>query len=311
MKKRTSLITLLWVITSITFAQYPQMEFPLQIGNHWQYVEAPGLIWNTYGYRDTSTSNGNVYMILRGGNVFGGYFRKENSKVYQYYPGRGKEVLLFDFSKKEGDTISYNALSSFYGDSTFIILTSNKIELKYRALRHCMKFVEYAKKESKRYVAIYEVTDSIGITSIYRELLGLNLCGAEIRGKLYGIITDVEGDKLIPVSMTLSQNYPNPFNPSTTINYSIPVETRHAAGVGQVAWSLQHVTLKIYDLLGREAATLVDEYKQPGNYMVQFGVEMLHPAAAGQVATSLPSGVYFYTLCAGGYTITKKMILMK
>jgi hypothetical protein len=72
-----------------------------------------------------------------------------------------------------------------------------------------------------------------------------------------------------------------------------------------------NVTLKVYDLLGREVAILVDEYKQAGNYKVQFSVETLHPAAAGQVATSIPSGVYFYTLRTGGYTITKKMILMK
>jgi hypothetical protein len=97
----------------------------------------------------------------------------------------------------------------------------------------------------------------------------------------------------IPTGFYLSQNYPNPFNPSTTINYSIPVETRHAS-------SLQYVTLKVYDLLGREIATLIDEYKTPGNYEATFN------------ASSLPSGVYFYILTTSQQVIiTKKMILVK
>ena len=90
---------------------------------------------------------------------------------------------------------------------------------------------------------------------------------------------------------TLSQNYPNPFNPSTSIQYSIA--------------SRQFVTIKVYDVLGKEVATLVNEEKPAGSYEVEFNsVETLH-------ATSLPSGVYFYQLRAGEYIETKKMILLK
>ena len=86
--------------------------------------------------------------------------------------------------------------------------------------------------------------------------------------------------------MELLQNFPNPFNPETTINFQIPFAS--------------HVTLKVYDVLGREVATLVDEFKQAGTY-----VETLH-------ATSLPSGVYFYKLqTANGFSETKKLILLK
>lgn len=89
----------------------------------------------------------------------------------------------------------------------------------------------------------------------------------------------------------LQQNYPNPFNPSTSIQYSIA--------------SRQFVTLKVYDVLGKEIATLVNEEKPAGSYEVEFNsVETLH-------ATSLPSGVYFYQLRAGDYIETKKMILLK
>ncbi len=91
---------------------------------------------------------------------------------------------------------------------------------------------------------------------------------------------------------SLSQNYPNPFNPTTTIKYSIPVETLHIT-------SLQHVTLKVYDMLGREVATLVNEEKASGNYKLKFD------------GTNLTSGVYFYRLQSGSFTQTKKFVLMK
>jgi hypothetical protein len=114
------------------------------------------------------------------------------------------------------------------------------------------------------------------------------------RGKL---IVDVS-DRVIKLNnYVLTQNYPNPFNPSTTIEYTIPVvEMRHASSL--------HVLLKVYDILGREVATLVNGEKAAGNYSVTFNVETLHGA-------SLPSGIYFYQLHAGDYAVTKKMMLMK
>ncbi len=83
----------------------------------------------------------------------------------------------------------------------------------------------------------------------------------------------------------LEQNYPNPFNPSTTIYYSIP--------------ELSFVTLKVYDVLGSEVITLVNEEKPVGTYEITWH------------ATNLPSGVYFYRLQAGSFAETKKMVLMK
>ncbi len=97
----------------------------------------------------------------------------------------------------------------------------------------------------------------------------------------------------------LNQNYPNPFfkgsggNPTTTIEYSIPI-------VSAKNFSLQrNVQLKIYDILGREVAELVNKKQAPGNYSVKFD------------ANNLPSGIYFYTLRSGDFIATKKMILMK
>jgi len=83
----------------------------------------------------------------------------------------------------------------------------------------------------------------------------------------------------------LQQNYPNPFNPSTVIGYQLPTDT--------------HVTLNIFDALGREVCTLVNERQSAGNHYVRLN------------AANLPNGVYFYRLQAGTFTQVKKMILLK
>lgn len=89
----------------------------------------------------------------------------------------------------------------------------------------------------------------------------------------------------LPTGYTLAQNYPNPFNPSTQISFAIP--------------NSELVTLNIYDVLGKEVATLVDGAQSAGSYTVSFD------------ASKLSSGIYFYTLKAGNFIETKKMILMK
>lgn len=108
------------------------------------------------------------------------------------------------------------------------------------------------------------------------------------------IITSVNnnqgGNNTIPAGFSLSQNYPNPFNPSTRVNYYVPKNSL--------------VTLKIYDILGREVSTLINEEKQAGSYTVEFNAENIS-------SKNLSSGVYFYQLKAGDFSDTKKMLLLK
>ncbi|MGZ5192161.1 MAG: T9SS type A sorting domain-containing protein [Flavisolibacter sp.] len=99
------------------------------------------------------------------------------------------------------------------------------------------------------------------------------------------ILVGVEKDNEQPLEFAVSQNFPNPFNPSTTISYSIPTS--------------EFVTLKVFDVLGREVATLVNEEKPNGIYKVDFD------------GSGLSSGIYFYTLKAGKFTQTRKLVLMK
>lgn len=125
-----------------------------------------------------------------------------------------------------------------------------------------------------------ETTDSIYLVGIYRN------------GEFLGdtVITYINDDEnTVPDKFILSQNYPNPFNPSTKISWQSPVS----------GWQ----TLKVYDVLGNEVATLVNEYRSAGNYEIEFNsaASIKHPA----------SGIYFYRLQAGDYLETKKMILLK
>lgn len=102
---------------------------------------------------------------------------------------------------------------------------------------------------------------------------------------LVNIVLDVNELPGIPVVYDLAQNFPNPFNPSTSIQFSIP-----EAGM---------VSLKIFNMLGEEVATLLNEYKSAGNYNVNFN------------AANLTSGVYVYKINAGNFSMSKKMMLMK
>ena len=97
----------------------------------------------------------------------------------------------------------------------------------------------------------------------------------------------------MPAELALNQNYPNPFNPTTKISWQSPVGSLPA---GQAGW---HTTLKIFDVLGNEIATLVDEYKPAGRYEVKFN------------AASLASGIYIYKLQSGNFVQSRKMILLK
>lgn len=101
---------------------------------------------------------------------------------------------------------------------------------------------------------------------------------------------NVEDENLTTLTFSLNQNYPNPFNPSTTISWQSPVSS----------WQ----TLKIYDVLGNEIATLVDEYRPAGSYEADFNV-------GRDSSPVLASGIYFYHLKAGDFVETKKMILLK
>ena len=137
----------------------------------------------------------------------------------------------------------------------------------------------------------YNLNDVCMIDTQYASAVGT---AGTIIGTIPGGITSIEKSEIDnenPSEFLLNQNYPNPFNPSTTIHYKIPLLGEDERG--------GLVTLKIYDILGREIETLVNEQEEPGTYEVTW------------YASDQPSGVYFYRLTAGNYSETKKMILLR
>ncbi len=101
------------------------------------------------------------------------------------------------------------------------------------------------------------------------------------RGSIVGVIDEM----IVPTEFRLEQNYPNPFNSSTTIHFQLPRKS--------------HVTLRVYDILGQELETLINEEREAGMYILQYD------------GSNLTSGIYFYRLQAGSYSETKKLILLK
>jgi hypothetical protein len=115
----------------------------------------------------------------------------------------------------------------------------------------------------------------------------------------------VEDENISPGMFSLSQNYPNPFNPTTKIKFTVS-QSPLLGGDGRGGL----VTLKIYDVLGNEIATLVNQELLPGEYEVDFSA--IGGSASGGDAFTLTSGIYFYQLRAGeSFVQTKKMILLK
>lgn len=141
----------------------------------------------------------------------------------------------------------------------------------------------------------FEITASAG--SRVKSAVGQSFVGSASQGGLRvsggflvdtllrGSITGINDLPTRPSEFDLRQNYPNPFNPTTTIRYSIPERT--------------HVSLKLFNLLGQEVLTLLNEDQDPGEHAVQLN------------ASSLASGVYFYSMIAGHFSEQRKLIVLK
>lgn len=129
-------------------------------------------------------------------------------------------------------------------------------------------------------------------------IIGSNLfagtAGAGVWRRLLSEIVSVDDNEPLPLNFSLEQNYPNPFNPTTNFEFRIPASTAGRADFGLV-------TIKVYDILGREIITLINKEKNPGNYTVKFDASKYN----------LSSGIYFYQLKAGNFIKTRKLILLK
>jgi len=256
--------------------------FPLSVGNTWYFSEGnDGVIKQKIEVeKDTILDDNHSYAKLNyvrtsdNSLIYVYYLRQENNKIVRY-----PNYTILDFDINVGDTVW-----SFLGiQSSPAILDT--IYLQNVFGRYLSTYYFFTTPFD-----YYSYSDSIGFNTLWALTL-LNyypkyLLGCIIDGVSYGLVgVEEDENEFLPVAFNLSQNYPNPFNPATTITYQIPER--------------EFVTIKVYDILGREVATLVNEEKPAGSYEIQFN------------ASGLTSGIYFYQLKAGSYSETKKMILLK
>jgi hypothetical protein len=303
------------VIKTLPIPQEVLNYYPLAIGNKWVYdgvtvVQDPYpnyyhsiLVKEVFG--DTIAPNGKHYFKENDETIWESSIleRVDSSegKVYRYYEDpslQENEYTAYDLLAEVGDTLlsyrmGYNTVmfTTMYAETTFE---------KWGLTIPKKVFEEYT-----LHPPIFSITQDIGLDSIYSYFdfgeTFITLKGCIIDGIVYGDTTVVgveDEQNPNPTSFKLEQNYPNPFNPSTVISYRLPV--------------ISNVTLKVYDILGNEIATLVNEEKTAGEYEVEFNSHSVE-------GRNLPSGVYFYQLFAKGPETSsgqksiqiKKMILLK
>jgi hypothetical protein len=304
------------VIKSLPIADEELKFYPLAIGNKWVYDTWgwwwDGTIYHTYSgitYRevvgDTVMANGHLYYKLFDPTTFNyPYYLFEridssSGKVFRYDSTLGlpnNEYLIDDLFAELGDSI-WSSRHQYQDYFPFVCVNEGNFN-KWGISGHRKIFTI---NDLTGYT--YSLSQGVSIDSIYDTFdFGENfvtLKGCIIDGVVYGDTTTVgveDEETPIATEFKLEQNYPNPFNPSTKIKFTIPsVETTRR---------VVFTTLKVYDVLGNEIATLVNEEKPAGEYEVTFD------SHSGEVR-NLVSGIYFYQLKAGNFIQTKKMILLK
>lgn len=262
--------------------------YPLNIGDYWKYSEIMGPIPSQTLRKVVSEvvmpDNKHYKKIIEKSTTPSPYesiyYERMDSlgNVWQFM--NNKSVLKYSFSPCVGDTFAFQKNQDGYWEVSNKTFTYNSL----------VKRKSYDIQFMLRNLPIdndYVFSKYIGLTSYGFEGGYGGLLGGKINGVCFGDTTalSVNDKKENITDYSLEQNYPNPFNPSTMIKYAIA-----KAGV---------VSLKLYDVLGKEKAILVNERKEPGSYNFEFK----NP--------TLSSGIYFYTLKVNDYVQTKKMVILK
>ena len=274
--------------------------YPLAIGNRWVYLTVsvvnPNIIYGVALNEvmgDSIAANGKLYYHLKD-NDYHSLERVDtvDGKVYRFYEHPNlpeSEYVIIDLFSEVGDTlITFNPGSP--GITSYLITTGIDSFYKWGSTRLRKNFTQ----NTYPVISHFAYGEDLGMDNYTWAMIGYSvyfertLKGCIINGIVYGdtTLTDV-GNEETPIAnkFKLEQNYPNPFNPTTKIKFTIPsVETTRR---------VVFTTLKVYDVLGNEIATLVNEELSAGEYEVEFNIH----SYGGQ---NLSSGVYFYQLRVGG-----------
>jgi len=295
------------IIKSITPASENYNWYPLSVGNYWYYekfiIENGTTQFVGYETRhivdNIVKQNGKKYFKIvinySGSSTDSLFIRLDSTtaQIFAFDHNIGDELFFEDLSAELGDTVCYE-----YNPAWTCQYVQLEEEFSVFGLTTLKKVYEpeapgsYFGHSLVKGIGLYRVWN--GDTVPFWAILN----GCVINGIVYGDTTVVSVEDEIPnlpTEFSLSQNYPNPFNPSTMIRYEIP---------GQARNDNMLVVLKVYDVLGDEIATLVNEEKPAGSYEVEFNGRDL-------INQTLPSGIYFYQLRAGSFVQTKKMLLLK
>ncbi len=235
-------------------------------------IEQNDIIGNGGGLTNIS---GDTAMIIRNNIIM-------NNSGYGIQLLASTHPPKINFNDVYNNKNNYTGLSVFVGDTTLSFNKNNVPSDPYMNICRDPLFVDLSTGDY--HLSANSPCINAGDTLIKDQDNSFSDIGAFQTSPATGIVSSKIDE---PSYYKLSQNYPNPFNPTTTIQYSIP--------------KAEHVTLKVYDVVGREVATLIDENKGAGSYNVRFSV----------VSKPLASGIYFYRITAGSFTATKKLILLK
>ena len=239
------------------------------------YIWSGGAWQNNFQYMYTYDSNGNntIYLAQEWDPVDG-------------WVNYGQYLYQFD-----GNNNQTEQLLQLWNTGTTSWVNQEKINSTYNSLNSPLTTLYQLWNTGTGWENTSYIMDTYDVNNNLSERVGQNWDGAawvnSIRqtGFIWKLITDVGDDELLVNEFKLFNNYPNPFNPSTTIKFNVP--------------SISDVTIRIYDVLGNEIETLVNQEKTAGTYEVEFNSE------------GISSGIYLYRITAGDFTQTKKMILLK
>jgi hypothetical protein len=268
------------------------MDFPLQVGNTWSFAHEDVFYAGSKAIRDTLMPNGFTYTQIQG-DLFNGFYRKTATKVFNYNLSLNKESVIYDFSKKIGDTVTIDTIAT---DSIFTTVYAEGSHMSFGQQRHYMAFLS-KHKYSSSIGDIYYITDSIGFSYYSGETLHFYTPGGPWFELVYAFINGIghwlnEGvlevsntKNALPDQYQIFQNYPNPFNPETTISFTLSKP--------------DYVSILIFDQLGRNVTTLLSKYMRIGSHSIKWNTQ------------GMPSGVYYYRARIGNSIVTKSMILLK
>lgn len=271
-----------------------QAIFPMHNGDVWQYIcNSPDQPSPQCGITaDSTLANGITYKVRYGGLLPSQFLRHYGEKIIAYNASDSSEFNLYDFSANLNDTISFR--NQYSQRFAIVLLDTGTVDASlpqwsvFAGARYWV-FADRIVVGNSGYEFSREIViDSVGLVEVWGEP-GYHwlLTGARIDGVVrFGTVNSVQrSSNSIPDQIALNQNYPNPFNPSTTISFDIP--------------SKQHISLRIYNLLGSQIAVLIDAELVPGHYSAFWD------------GAKMSSGVYFCQLQTAVRLLTRKLMLLK